>query len=146
MASLYTTYPPEWPGRPPQMPANDYAVWREFLARRGREWRAYAYDVELHGGDTPIVGDDPGIQRMWARVIAKRADVIAINAAGLTLIEVRRNARYATLGQVQVYLAAFPQDYPNMPLLGGLIACETIDPDVRKIATQIGIAIWTTAD
>ena len=146
MASINKLYPADWHGRPPQMPISDWSVWREFLRRRGREWRAYAYDVELHGGDTPIVGDDSGSQRAWARAIAKRADVAATRADGWTLIEVRRNARHATLGQIMVYLRLFPADYPREKLAGGLIACETIDPDVRRVARDIGVDVWTTTD
>lgn len=146
MASLFHTYPADWTGRPPQMPANDAGVWREFIARRGTDWRAYAYDVELHGGDTPVNGDDPGTQRAWARAIAKRVDVIAERESGYTLIEVRRNARHATLGQIQVYLAMFPLDYPTSRLEGGLIVCETIDPDVRNVAANLGVDVWTTSD
>ncbi len=144
MASLYHSYPASWPGRPAQMPLSDYAVWREFLARRGSEWSNYAYDVELHGEDTPIIGPDQSSQRMWARAIAKRADVIAIRPAGNTIIEVRRNARHATLGQIMVYLRLFPIDYPREILEGGLIVAETIDADVRDVAHSLGIDIWIT--
>jgi len=128
------------------MPASDASVWREFLARRGREWRGYAYDVELHGGDTPVMSSDPAIARSWARSIAKRADVVADRASGYTIIEVRRNARHATLGQIQVYVRMFPHDYPRERLEAGLIVCETIDPDVRDTARAIGIDVWTTSD
>ncbi len=146
MASLNNSYPPDWKGRPPQMPANDAAVWREFIARRGNEWRSFAYDVELHGGDTPIVGTEPELQRAWARAIAKRADVIAERASGHTIIEVRKHARYATLGQLQVYRRLFPADYPHAPLEAALIVCDTIDPDVRQMAESLGLQVWTTSD
>jgi hypothetical protein len=146
MGDLHHTYPATWPGRPQQMPLSDWGVWREFLARRGQEWTAYAYDVELHGGDTPVASPDPGAARAWARAIAKRADVIAVRASGDTIIEVRRRASHATLGQIQVYTRLFPADYPTRRLEGGLIACEVIDPDVRRVADQVGVAVWTTND
>ena len=144
MASLNQTYPPDWNRRPPQMPLEDFGVWREFLARRGREWRGYAYDVELHGGDTPIASTDPGTARAWARAIAKRIDVVAVRDTGYTLIEVRHNARNATLGQIQVYARMFPLDYPAERLEGLLIVCETIDRDVLNVARSIGVDVWST--
>lgn len=144
MASLNRPYPASWTGRPPQMPISDWGVWRDFMQRRGAEWRSYAYDVELHGRDTPLVTDDPAMQRAWARAIAKRADVAAIRASGVTLIEVRRHARHATLGQIQVYVRLFPGDYPAEKLEGALIVCETIDRDVLDVARAIGIDVWTT--
>lgn len=144
MGGLSNTYPRTWTRRPPQMPINDYAVWRELLARRGADWREYAYDVELHGGDTPTVSSDPGTARAWARAVAKRLDAAAHNAAGWTLIEVRRNAGHATLGQIMVYGRLWPLDYPDEPVAALLIACETIDPDVRAVARSIGVDVWTT--
>lgn len=144
MASLNNSFPHDWPGRPAQMPIADWGVWREFLARRGREWRAYAYDVELHGGDTPVASADPGTARAWARAIAKRLDVAAIRASGVTLIEVRRHARHATLGQIQVYARLFPRDYPTEHLEQLLIVCETIDPDVLEVARNAGVDVWST--
>lgn len=145
MASLNQSYPATWPGWPPQMPASDLGVWRDFIAHRGAEWRSYAYDVELHGGDTPIASSDPGTARAWARAIAKRLDVAAIRPSGVTLIEVRRHARHATLGQIQVYARLFPRDYPDTPIEGLMIVCETIDPDVLAVAKSAGVTVWTTS-
>lgn len=143
MADLNTWYPANWNGRPPQMPPGDLFVWRMFLARRGTEWGAYAYDVELHGGPTPRASSDPGLARAWARCIAKRADVVARSDAGYTIIEVRRAAGWSTIGQLLTYRRMFPIDYPDRQTTGALIACETIDPDARETAEAEGLQVWT---
>lgn len=146
MGDLYHTYPPDWRGRPAQMPIPEQAIWREFLTRRGREWRAYAYDVELHGGDTPILGTDPEIARAWARAIAKRADVIAERASGYTIIEIKVNGGYSAIGQALVYRQLFPKDYPSATLEGTMLVCEKIDPSIRAAASAAGLDVWTTND
>src|SRR6185295_2490779 len=37
VATLERFYPASWTGRPPQMPAGDFYVWKLFLSRRGHE-------------------------------------------------------------------------------------------------------------
>ena len=143
MATLERFYPASWTGRPPQMPAGDFYVWKLFLSRRGHEWRDYAYDVELHGGPTPLVSTSPAMNRAWARSIAKRVDAVARNDAGLTLIEIRKNAGWSTLGQLLTYRRLFPLDYPNEQLAAALIVCETIDPDARETALEQDLEVWT---
>jgi hypothetical protein len=144
MASLSHYYAATWPGRPPGMPAGDWYVWKQFLQRHGHEWNGYAYDVELHGGAAPVASSDPAIARCWARAIAKRADVVAQRDAGLTVIEVRRDAGWSTIGQLLTYRRLFPLDYPAEQLEGALIVCETIDPDARATALEQGLQIWTS--
>lgn len=72
--------------------------------------------------------------------------MIAQRASGHTLIEVRRNAGWSTIGQLLTYRRMFPLDYPAEPLEAALIVCETIDPDARETARGLGLDIWTTAD
>jgi hypothetical protein len=128
------------------MPQGDLAVWRIFLERRGRQWREYAYDVELHGGTTPIASVDPALAKDWARLIAKRVDVVGFRAAGATLFEVRTHAAWQTLGQLIGYRDLFPLDYPDQVLEQCVIVSDEMDAGIRRVAENQGLRVWLTSE
>jgi len=141
MATLAALYPNTWRGRPPAMPAGDFAVWSLFLDQRGHEWRDYAYDVEIHGGATPII-TAPGVPaNTWARLIAKRIDAIGMRGSGLTLMEVRHNAAWQSVGQLIGYRDLFPLDYPTEIIEACAIVTDAIDPQIRAVAERQGLLI-----
>lgn len=146
MGDLTKRFPNTWTGWPPGMPQGDLAVWKIFLELRGREWREYAYDVELHGGTTPIVHVDPALAKDWARLIAKRVDVVGFNPAGATLFEVRTHAAWQTLGQLIGYRQLFPLDYPDQVLQQCIIVTDEMDPQIRAVALAQGLKVWLTSD
>jgi len=141
MATLADRFPASWRGRPPAMPAGDFAVWQLFLAGAGAAWREYAYDVELHGGPTPLIDADPTMRRTWARLTAKRVDAIGIRASGLTLFEVRHFAAWQSVGQLIGYRDLFPLDYPGETVEACAIVTDEIDAQIRAVAERQGLLV-----
>jgi len=134
VGDLSKLYPATWTGWPPAMPYGDRLVWSAFLAAHGHEWSDYAYDVELDRSGPGVEHDDPAMRKMWTRLIAKRVDVVALRAAGATLIEVRTRAAWQSVGQLIGYRELWPRDYPGVPLEGAIIVTNEIDPAIRSVA------------
>jgi hypothetical protein len=141
MATLADRFPASWRGRPPAMPAGDFSVWSLFLDGPGRAWREYAYDIELTGAAGPPLAADAIMQATWMRLIAKRVDAIAIRASGLTLMEVRHNAAWQSVGQLIGYRDLFPLDYPTEIVEACAIVTDAIDPQIRAVAERQGLLV-----
>lgn len=145
MGDLSKLYPPTWTGWPPAMPQGDRQVWSVFLSRRGHDWTDYAYDVELDRSGPAVNVDDPAMRKMWTRLISKRVDVVALRAAGATLIEVRTKAAWQSVGQLIGYRELWPRDYPGVPIEGALLVTDEIDPAIKTVALTQGLQVWTTS-
>lgn len=116
-------------------------MWRRFLEQRGTEWPEYAYDVEIHGGPTPIVDADPTMARTWARLIAKRIDAIGRRDGRLTIFEIRQRAAWQSIGQLIGYRRMFPLDYPEEKVEAHILVTDLIDPQIAQVANAEGIQI-----
>lgn len=143
MASPYDTFPADWAGVPPAMPAGDLEVWRKFHPTAMRLWSSIAYDVEVRDGPWPIVSDDPAMQRMWMRNTARRIDAFCwANNVG-TIIEVRHAAAWQSYGQLMGYTNLWRTSYPEIPVVAAWLVTDVIPADIRQVANDAGLYVWT---
>lgn len=143
MATPYDTFPATWAGVPPAMPAGDLIVWRRFHEFAARVWESIAYDVELRDGPYPLVDPDPTMQAMWMKITARRIDALAWSRNVASIIEVRHAAAWQSYGQLMGYATLWEQNYPAIPVIGLWLVTDSIPDDIRKVANDSGIYVWT---
>lgn len=143
MATPYDTFPATWQGRPPAMPAGDYLVWQSFRDFAATLWESVAYDVELRDGPWPIVSADATMQAMWMKVTARRVDALGWLRNVAAIIEVRHAAAWQSYGQLLGYADLWTTTYPNIPVNGLWLVTDQIPPDIRTVANNSGVHVWT---
>lgn len=125
------------------MPAGDLVVWRLFHPFAVQLWETVAYDVELRDGPWPIVDADPTMQAMWMKITARRIDALMWQRNVATIIEVRHAAAWQSYGQLLGYASLWETTYPDIPVNGLWLVTDSIPDDIRNVANQSGVYVWT---
>lgn len=141
MPTINDRFPNTWNGRPQSMPVGDWVVWQRFLTKFRYDWPEYAYDVELEGSSQAAPDVDPTMRRTWARMIAKRIDVLAFRPAGVTIIEARTRATWQSLGQIIGYRYLLQKQQPQLTIEACAIVTDYMDPQIVEIANANGINV-----
>ena len=139
MRLIETFYPPTWRGRPASMPWTDWQIWQRFLASSGALYDSYSYDVMLSAGEPAPLGTDAAMLKMWRENTAKRIDAVGKKAGVYTIIEVRDECTWQTLGQVLGYQALAELEFDGDTWSRPLIVCGTINTGIRPAITAQGI-------
>lgn len=113
------------------MPWTDWLVWQRFLASPAALYDSYSYDVMLTTGAPAPPGTTPAMAKMWYENTAKRIDAVGKKADALTIIEVRDQCTWQTIGQVLGYQALAAQEFNDDLWTLPLIVCSTLNTGVE---------------
>ncbi len=135
------TFPPDWRGRPPGMPAEDVPVWHRFLDAHGAEFTSFTYNVRV-GTPPPAPAEAGAIgKQLAAALFLKRIDAIGARGADRWVIEVASNAGLRAIGQLLVYCNLLRAEHPDWPACLPILVYDHADPDVLATAPTVGIRL-----
>jgi hypothetical protein len=147
----------------PGMQLREILIWKNWVYQNSTRFDRYEYNVRLGDGVDPGPSYPDASRRMWIANSMKRADVVAVNRALVTLIEVEENPGLTAFGQLAGYIvlwrarivnggppqvhlslgveAFFPADLPLDPNPNGLIVCARIGNDALAVARSSNVAV-----
>ena len=105
------------------------------------EW---ALEVRLPSTLPDWVKNEPeDFARMWEFLTSKRIDAVCTNEHGIHIVEAKKRLMSSGIGQLLVYRSMYINYYqPKKPVYLWLVAYHN-DPDIRNIAGEYGINVWT---
>ena len=113
----------------------EVAVLREWLRIHESEYDSFDYNVRVGQGTDPGPTYDTTMRQMALAVTRKRIDAVAYKGSDVTLIEVKKRATLAAVGQVVSYKTLWNADNPLKPASRLLLVAVTFDPDVMPVLT-----------
>ena len=125
----------------PHMGADDAEVWERYLRAFPKAFDMVAYDVAVGASapfDTvvnPATGGDVG------RIYQRRLDVLGKSGSQYVIVEVKKYASSAALGQIEAYALLVERDYPELRPLALLVLATSFAPEMQFLADKKGIAL-----
>lgn len=128
-----------YPGLMPQ----EVAVLREWLRLHESEYDRFEYNCRVGIGNDPGPTYSPAMRDMALNLTRKRIDAIAWKSNQATLIEVKKRATLAAVGQIVSYRTLWTADNPLAPAPILLLVASSFDADVMPVLTAnaVGYAI-----
>lgn len=127
---LSLSFPPEWQGIPPGIPALDFLVWQNYRDMSSRMFAKLYFNVRV--GD-PVQVDEslpPEIKAMAVALSRRRIDVVGETHDGWNLIELKYDASTEALGQVLTYQALWLLDPPDSRPISLTIVTHNSNRDI----------------
>lgn len=137
--TLGQPYAPAFRGIPTHMSTEDHLIWLLYQPRLIRTATTLYFDVKLGGEQALLDATGSEFSPMWYALNAKRADVLAVEPPGVTIIELRDNAQANAVGRLLLYDMLWKRD-PALPGPVKLrLVTNRLDPDVRDQAAAHAI-------
>lgn len=122
----------KYPGLMPQ----EVAVLREWLRLHESEYDRFEYNVRVGAGNDPGPTYDAKMRQMALDITRKRIDAIAYKGQEVTLIEVKKRATLAAVGQIVSYKTLWRADNPLSPAPYLLLVASSFDADVMPVLSE----------
>ncbi len=132
--TLGPPFPWNYPGLPTHMSTEDHTIWNRYRARLAAEQPTLYFDVRLGDGRRSLVDGTPDELAFWYSINAKRADVVALYAEHVDLIEFRSHAQANAIGRLLTYAVLWKDDPPFPQPLQLELVTDAYDPDVERMA------------
>lgn len=131
---LHRSYPPDWPGYPPHMAREDFAIWKRWYPTVDPRPIELYFDVGLGEGREPLDTATPDERELWRHLTQKRADALLVFPDRVHLVELRHAATPNAIGRLLVYRRLLHDDNPfGTPITTELVT-DQLDPDLPAIA------------
>ena len=117
----------------------EVAVLREWLRLHQSEFDSFDYNVRVGVGSDPGPTYSQTMRDMAVSITQKRIDAIGWKSNQATLIEVKKRATLAAVGQILSYNVLFKQAYPLAPDPQLLLVASTFDADVYPVLQAHGV-------
>lgn len=138
---LGQSFPVDWRGVPPHMSIGDFPIWERYLLLNRTKYDRFYYDVAF----LPDVAFPPNtpedMKKMWRRVSAKRADVVAVRGGNVEIIEVRVQASSGALGAILQYIHLWQKLLPLPYPFKGVVISDLADDALKSLAGTYGITV-----
>ncbi len=143
---LGPSFPPSFGGIPPHVSQNDLVLWEQFRRMFLETYDRFYFDVGLGEGVSSGAMVPPNIAEAFRRLTVFRADVVAENTRGWTIVELRPNAGPGAVGAITVYAALWRQDPPDDRPMSTMIFTDICRDDIKAIASISGIRVVCTSE
>ncbi|MBA7624889.1 hypothetical protein ES703_32303 [subsurface metagenome] len=125
----------------PHMVREEIELWKRFLAKRGKTFDRYDYDVHVGKGVGKLPWLTEPYSRMAISLSQKRIDVVAHKNNVVYIIELKNVADLQAIGQLEGYKTLYQDKYINSVIGGCIIVCSEADQDVERAASKRNIVI-----
>jgi hypothetical protein len=125
-----------YPGLMPQ----EVAVLREWLRLHESEYDRFEYNCRVGVGNDPGPTYSATMREMALNLTKKRIDAIAYKSNQVTLIEVKKRATLAAVGQIVSYRTLWQADNPLMPAPILLLVASSFDADVMPVLSANAVS------
>lgn len=116
-------------------------ITRDWLLQAGERFDSIEFNVRLGTGRDPGPGFPAFIRRDAILLTQKRADIIAIAGAGVTIAEVKIQGKLSAVGQLLGYKVLYRQAHPNGVPIAMLLIARDVDPDIDTVLLAQGIQV-----
>jgi len=131
--------PSDWAGYPPQMSANDMALWIRFRDEYAKEFKQFYFNCQV--GDPILEAPDleEEMQRVVEAVSRRRIDAVGEKELEWWLIELRANAGPGAIGSILTYKALWEEDPPDKKLVTPVIVTDYTDKNLVRVCSSLNI-------
>ncbi len=120
---LSLSFPPEWQGVPPAIPALDFLLWQKYRVHAASLFSRLYFNVRVGESVNIDASLPPEIQVMALATSRRRIDFVGATPDFWTLIELKYDAGAEALGQILMYRALWLADPPDsLPLRLGIVS------------------------
>lgn len=123
------------------MAKRDVEVWTRFLAARGDDFAAFAYDVAIGGITLHADGLDQASLDGWRYNTALKIDACGFQPGRVWIIEVKPEATVSALGAAIAYTLVAKRERVFDDPLQPTIVCNYCQVDVKWCAEQLGVVV-----
>jgi hypothetical protein len=127
---LSLSFPPEWQGVPPGIPALDFLVWQNFRLQISQLFDRLYFNVRV---GEPVAVDEslpPEIKAMAVALSRRRIDVVGETSSSRTLYELKYDVSTEALGQILTYQALWLLDPPDSLPISVAIVTHNSNRDI----------------
>jgi len=125
---------------PGMLPA-EVVVFKAWLVLHEKEYDRFEYNVHIGAGVDP----GPSVSQYWRDLAIKatqlRMDAVAYKGVTPALIEVKRRATPANIGQLITYGILWDHDFPATPRPTLILVANTFQANIVGVAAQTGIRL-----
>ncbi len=143
---LGPSFPTSFAGIPPHVSQNDLVLWEQFRRMFLETFDRFYFDVGLGEGVPSAPNVPANVAAAFSRLTVFRADVVAENDRGWTIVELRPNAGPGALGAISVYVALWRQDPPDGRPMSPMIFTDVCREDIKAIASLSGVRVVCTSE
>ncbi len=121
---------------PPEVP-----ILRRWLEIHEAEYDRFEYNVRVGKGSDPGPTQPEEIRRMAIMNSQLRIDLIAWKGTQATLVEVKRRAKGAALGQILAYADLWQASNPGLPAPKLVVVTDSPQPDMPGVLQRAGVGL-----
>jgi hypothetical protein len=120
----------------------DRTLWRVFLFYHPGRFEVLGFQVPIDTKPAAPEGFTAKESGEWARLLAKRIDVIASRPGAIAIIEVKPHGGAHAMGQALLYATLFLKTTkPTVPIEPWVI-CDRVDADAIDLYRTLGVGLW----
>lgn len=137
--TLGDPFPPDWPGYPEQMSAEDHQIWLRFRELYSQEFKAFYFSV--HVGE-PIMwteGLEEELALMVEHISRRRIDAVGEKDHEWWLIEFRKDAGPGAIGSILTYKILWEEDPPDNRPVVPVIVTDVMDVNIFRVCNKLNI-------
>ncbi len=123
------------------MSAEEGIIWGNFLAKYGKEYQRFDYDLRVGSGIPPEQDLPFEFKKDYEDLTKKRIDAVGYNDSYATIFEVKQRASFSALGQLLGYRDLFKKSFPLYTVDDLILVCSSISPEDQEIISKKGITI-----
>jgi hypothetical protein len=125
----------------PGMVPDEILVLKAWLVLHEREYDSFDYNVRIGTGTDPGPSFPDSTRQMAIQITQLRLDAVAYKGGVPTILEVKRRAGPANVGQLLTYEAIWTQEKRSASPPKLLIVCNTFTPNILPIVKKAGIGL-----
>ena len=125
----------------PGMGRAEAEVAHAWLIRRGGEYDSIEFNVRLGEGEPCPPDTEDYLRDCWKANTQKRADIVAIAAGLVTIVEVKDRITPGAVGQLLAYQTLWFRQYPGVPVSRLLVIGRTMVSEIGEVFASQGVDI-----
>jgi hypothetical protein len=123
------------------MSAAESIIWGKFLAKFGKEYQRFDYDLRIGNGITPEQDLPFEFKKDYEDLTKSRIDAVGYVNKTATIFEVKQRANLASIGQLLGYHILFNKSFPQFSVDDLILVCESATLEIQQVIEKNGIQI-----
>jgi len=127
----------------PGMTVLESEIVRAWLKLHHTEFDSVGFNIRMGTGQLLPIGTDPAIQKMAIDLTQKRADIVALKGADVTIVEVKIRLALQSLGQLLGYSTIWKAEHPVVGNVRLVAIARDAVLDAPDVLMAFGVTVET---
>jgi len=127
--------------RYPHMSAEEGIIWGKFLAKYGKEYQRFDYDLRVGSGVTPEQDLPYEFKKDYEDLTKARIDAVGYVYKTATIFEVKQRANFNGIGQLLGYKDLFLKSFPQFSVNDLILICGSATAEIQQVIEDQNIIL-----